>query len=150
MAGKTQEATWPVPKFHFKVTIGDKGEIAFQEVSGLDTEADIVKYRSENSPEFSTVKMPGLKKNPNVTLKKGMFKNDSLLYNWLEDIKMNVIKRVSVTIQLLDGEHNVMFNWALKNAFPIKMTGEDLDTQNSEVSKEELVLAHEGLTMEAA
>ena len=33
MAGEKQEAPWPVPKFHFKVTLGDKGEIAFQEVS---------------------------------------------------------------------------------------------------------------------
>jgi hypothetical protein len=48
--------------FHFKVTFVGKGAIAFQEVSGLDTEHDVIEYRAGNSPEFSTVRMPGLKK----------------------------------------------------------------------------------------
>ena len=61
MAGEKQEAPWPVPKFHFTVKIGDS-EMSFQEVSGLDTEADVIEYRAGNSPQFSTVKMPGLKK----------------------------------------------------------------------------------------
>ena len=58
MAGEKQEAPWPIPQFHFMVTLGDKGEIAFQEVSGLDTEYDVIEYRAGNSVDFSTVKMP--------------------------------------------------------------------------------------------
>ena len=150
MAGEKQESPWPVPKFHFKVTIGDKGEIAFQEVSGLDTEVDIIEYRAGNSVDFSTVKMPGLKKASDVTLKKGMFKDDTALYDYFAENKMNTIKRETVTIQLLDEEHNPLFTWTLKNAFPMKFTGTDLNAQNSEVAVEELVLAHEGLTYEKA
>ena len=29
---------WPLPSFHFKVTLGSVGEISFSEVSGLETE----------------------------------------------------------------------------------------------------------------
>jgi len=150
MAGEKQEAPWPVPKFYFKVSFGDKGEMAFQEVSGLDSEVDILEYRAGNSPEFSTIKMPCLKKSSDVTMKKGMYKGDGALFEWINEIKMNTISRQVVTIQLLDEEHNVLFTWSLKNAFPMKVTGTDLNAQNSDVAIEELVIAHEGLTMEAA
>jgi len=148
MAGEKQEAPWPVPKFHFNVTIGDKGEVAFQEVSGLDTEVDIIEYRAGNSQDFSTVKMPGLRKASDITLKKGMFKDDTALFDYFMDTKMNTIKRETVTIQLLDEEHNPMFTWTLKNAFPMKVAGTDLNAQNSEVAVEEITLSHEGLTFE--
>lgn len=150
MAGEKQEAPWPVPKFHFKVTIGDVGEVAFQEASGLDTEYDMIEYRAGNSIEFSTVKMPGLSKASDVTLKKGMFKDDTALFDYFMTVKMNTIKRETVTIQLLDEAHAPMFTWTLKNAWPLKMTGTDMNAQSSEVAFETLVLSHEGLTFEKA
>ncbi len=148
--GSQQEAPWPVPKFHFKVTIGDQGEIAFQEVSGLDTEVDIIEYRAGNSNEFSTVKMPGLRKASDITLKKGMFKGDTKLFDYFMSTKMNIIKRETVTIELLDEEHATLFTWTLKNAFPMKVAGTDLNAQNSEAAIEEITLSHEGLTFAKA
>jgi len=148
MAGEKQEAPWPVPKFYFNVTLGDKGEIAFQEVSGLDTEHELIEYRSGNSKEFSTVKMPGMRKASDVTLKKGMFADDTALFSYFAEVTMNTVARQTVTIQLLDETGNTLFTWTLKNAWPLKFTGTDLNAQNSEVAIEELVLAHEGLTME--
>ncbi|MEM1358755.1 MAG: phage tail protein [Bacteroidota bacterium] len=150
MAGENQDPPWPVPKFHFKATFGDKGEIAFQEVSGLDTEYDVIEYRIEEVMDFSTVKMPGLHKGSDVTLKKGMFKDDTALYDYFTEVKMNTIARQTVTIQLLDEEHHPLFTWTLKNAFPMKISGTDLNAQNSEVAVEEIVLAHEGLFFEEA
>ena len=76
MAGEAQDNVWPLPKFYFQVKLGDT-EVAFQEVSGLDIEAQIIEYRHGNSPEFSTIKMPGIKKVGNVTLKKGVFVKDN-------------------------------------------------------------------------
>lgn len=150
MAGEAQDNPWPLPKFHFKVTIGEMGEIAFQEVSGLDTEHDVIEYRAGNSVDFSTVKMPGLRKASDVTLKRGMFNSDTALSDYFNSIKMNTITRHTVTIQLLDEEQKPMITWTLKNAFPLKVSGTDLNAQNNEVSLEELVLAHEGLTFENA
>lgn len=147
MAGEKQEAPWPVPMFHFKVTLGGKGEIAFQEVAGLDTEYDVIEYRAGNSPDFSVVKMPGLKKVSDVTLKKGMFKDDTALFDYFASVKMNTVERQTVTIVLLDEEHNPLFTWTLKNAFPKKVAGTSMNAKTSEAAVEELVLAHEGLTM---
>ncbi|MBL7806943.1 MAG: phage tail protein [Saprospiraceae bacterium] len=144
MAGEKQESPWPVPAFQFKVTFGSLGEIAFQEVSGLDTEYDVIEYRGGNSIDFS----PGLKKTSDVTLKKGMFSNDHALFDFFASVKMNTVARETVTIQLLDEEHKPLFTWRLKNAFPKKVTGASLNAKSSEAAIEELVLAHEGLTME--
>jgi transcriptional regulator with PAS, ATPase and Fis domain len=40
------------------------------EVSGLDIEAQVIEYRHGNSQEFSTIKMPGIQKSSNITIKK--------------------------------------------------------------------------------
>jgi phage tail-like protein len=145
-----QDGLWPIPKFYFKVTIGDKGEIAFQEVVGLDAEYDMIEYRAGNSNVFPTVKMPGVHKAPDITLKRGIFQQDSALFDYFASVQMNTVQRETVTIQLLDEEHNPMFTWTLKNAWPTKLTTTDIDSQNSEVAIEEIVLAHEGLTFEKA
>lgn len=62
MADKKQESPWTVSKFHFSVTFEGIGEIAFQEITGLDTQHDVIEYRAGSSKIFSTVRMPGLKK----------------------------------------------------------------------------------------
>ena len=142
------DGLWPVPKFHFKVTIGDKGELSFQEVSGLDTEYTVIEYRPGNSIDFSTVKMPGVSKGTDVTLKKGMFKDDSALFDYFTSVQMSTARRETITIQLLDEAHNPMFTWTLKNAYPMKLTVTDIHAQNLEVAVEEIVLSHEGLSFE--
>lgn len=147
MAGEKQETPWPVPQFHFMVTLGDIGEIAFQEVSGLDTEYDVIEYRAGNSPDFSTVKMPGLKKVTEISLKKGMFSGDTALFDYFASVKMNTVKRETVTIVLLDEEHKPLFTWTLKNAFPKKVSGASMNAKTSEAAVETLVLVHEGVTM---
>ena len=71
---------WPLPSFHFKVTLGSVGEISFSEVSGLETEFEEITYRAGDSNDFTKLKMPGLKKVSDITLKKGIFVSDSQLW----------------------------------------------------------------------
>lgn len=146
MAGEAQDTSvWPLPKFHFSVDIGDQQDLAFQEVSGLDTETQIIEYRAGNSGQFSTVKMPGIKKVGNVTLKKGIFVKDNKFWAWYSQIEMNTIKRVPVVIKLLDEKGNATMVWTLTNAWPTKITGTDLKSDGNEVAVETLEIAHEGL-----
>ncbi|WP_197080607.1 phage tail protein [Methylophilus sp. TWE2] len=70
--GSQQSGVWPLPKFYFQVQ-WDSEVILFQEVSGLDMETKVIEYRSGDSPVFSTIKMPGIKKYGNITMKKGVF-----------------------------------------------------------------------------
>lgn len=141
-------AVWPMPKFYFHVKWGDQ-EMSFQEVSGLDIEAQPIEYRHGDSREFSVIKMPGIKKTGNVTMKKGIFKSDNKFWDWFNGIKMNTIKRVPVTISLLDEGGAPTMVWTLANAWPTKVTGTDLKSDGNEVAVETIEIAHEGLTIEA-
>ena len=146
MAGEAQDNVWPLPKFYFQVKLGDT-EVAFQEVSGLDIEAQIIEYRHGNSKEFSTIKMPGIKKSGNITLKKGVFVKDNSFWDWFSQINMNVIERKTVVISLLDEEGNPTMVWTLNNAWPTKITGTDMKSDGNEVAVETIEVAHEGLTI---
>ena len=137
---------WPIPKFRFEVK-WDSEVMAFQEVSGLDVESQPIEYRAGNSPTFSVQKMPGIKKFSDITMKKGVFKSDNKFWDWFNEIKMNTVKRVPVTISLLDEEGNPTMVWTLTNAWPTKITGTDLKSTGNEVAVETIVIAHEGLTI---
>lgn len=145
--GSTQSQTvWPLPKFYFQVK-WDSNEMSFQEVSGLDVQAEEIKYRHGNSKDFSPIKMPGLKKYGNVAMKKGVFKGDNKLWEWFTQINMNTIKRVPVTISLLDETGAPTMVWTLANAWPTKITGTDLKSEGNEVAIETIEIVHEGLTI---
>lgn len=148
MAGSTENNVWPMPKFRFSVNWGTiKTDMAFQEVSGLETETQIIEYRASNSPQFSTVKMPGIAKYGNVTMKRGVFVKDNSFYDWYSQIKMNTIERQTVTISLLDESGNPTMVWTLANAWPTKITSTDLKSDGNEVAVDTIEIAHEGLTI---
>ncbi|MBI1395193.1 MAG: phage tail protein [Betaproteobacteria bacterium] len=145
--GSAQSGTvWPIPKFRFEVK-WDSAVMSFQEVSGLDVEAQPIEYRHGDSPAFSTIKMPGIKKYGNVTMKKGVFAKDNKFWDWFNQIKMNTIKRIPITISLLDESGAPTMVWSLTNAWPTKITGTDLKSDGNEVAVESIEIAHEGLTI---
>lgn len=139
-------SVWPLPKFYFQVK-WDSEVLSFQEVSGLDIEAQAIEYRHGDSPEFSTIKMPGIKKSGNVTMKKGVFKSDNKFWDWFNQIKLNTIKRVPVTISLLDEAGSPTMVWTLANAWPTKISGTDLKSDGNEAAIETIEIAHEGVTI---
>jgi len=139
-------ATWPLVKFSFQVKWDDK-ELIFQEVTGLSSETQVIEYRGGSSKVYSTVKMPGIQKFGNITLKKGMFKGDTALWDNYNLIKMNTIKRSTILISLLDESNAPVMNWTLLNAFPCKITVSDMKSDANEVAVETMELAHEGLTI---
>ena len=148
--GSAQSTTvWPLPKFYFQVK-WDSEVMSFQEVSGLDIEAQPIGYRHGDSPEFSTINMPGIKKFGNITMKKGVFKSDNKFWDWFNQIKMNTIKRVPVTISLLDEAGSPTMVWTLANAWPTKISGTDLKSDGNEVAIESIEISHEGLTIDNA
>lgn len=145
--GSSQSASvWPIPKFYFEVK-WDAQVMSFQEVSGLDIQSEEIKYRHGDSPEFSVIKMPGMKKVSNITMKKGVFKGDNKFWDWFKEIKMNTIKRLPVTISLLDETGAPTMVWTLANAWPSKITATDLKSEGNEVAIESIEIVHEGLTI---
>jgi len=147
MAGEAQDKNWPLPKFYFMVDWGSTTNIPFQEVSGLEIEAQALTYRHGNSPVFSEINMPGIIKNSNVTMKKGVFANDNSFWDWYHKIKMNTIERQNVVIKLLDEGGKPTMTWTLNNAWPTKISSTDLKSDANEVAVESIEIMHEGLTI---
>ncbi|WP_268034049.1 phage tail protein [Algoriphagus sp. PAP.12] len=147
MAGEAQDSNWPLPKFYFSVDWGSTTDIPFQEVSGLEIEAQPIEYRHGNSPVFSTINMPGIVKNNHVTMKKGVFVNDNTFWDWYNKIKMNTIERQNVVIKLLDESGSPTMTWTLTNAWPSKISSTDLKSDANEVAVESIEISHEGLTI---
>ncbi|RIH65350.1 phage tail protein [Mariniphaga sediminis] len=139
--------TYPLVKFHFQVEWGGT-KIGFTEVSGLDVETEVVEYRDGASPEYSKVKMPGMQKFSNITLKRGTFATDNEYYNWWNTVQLNTIERRDITISLLNEEHEPVVTWKVKNAWPTKVQSTDLKADGNEVAIESMELVHEGLTIQ--
>ena len=72
---------YPLPKFHFRVEWGGS-KFGFSEVTGLDFQVEPIEYRHGDSREFHKIKMPGMQKYSNITLKRGTFNEDFDFYEW--------------------------------------------------------------------
>ena len=140
-------ATYPLPKFHFQVEWAG-ARIGFTEVTGLTLETEVIEYREGNSPEYSKIKMPGLRKFGNITMKRGTFAGDNDYYTWFDTVKLNTIERRNITITLLNEEHQPVVVWKIKNAWPIKVQSTDLKGDGNEVAIESIELVHEGLVIQ--
>ena len=140
-------AQYPIPKFHFQVEWGG-AKIGFTEVTGLEVSTDVIEYRDGSSLEYHKVKMPGMQKFSNVTMKRGTFAGDNDFYNWWNTVALNTIERRDVIISLLNEKHEPVVVWKIKNAWPVKVQSTDLKADGNEVAIESIELAHEGLTMQ--
>ena len=149
MAGEAQDGTWPLPTFYFIAALADDISVSFQEVDGLESETQVMEYRNGNHPSFFPIKMPGLGRVGNVTLRRGIFSNDKKFWDWYAEIKMNTVRRRTVVISLLDGSGTRKMTWTLNNALPTRLTGTDLKSEGNEVAVETLELAYETLVVAA-
>jgi phage tail-like protein len=139
-------AQYPLPKFHFLVQWGGV-RIGFTEVTGLDMQIEAIEYREGASPEYSKLKMPGMHKFSNITLKRGTVEGDTEFYAWVNTISLNTVERRDIVISLLNETHAPVMSWKAKNAFPVKLQASDLKSDGNEVAIETLELAHEGLSL---
>jgi phage tail-like protein len=121
--------------------------VPFLEVRGLETETQVIECRAGNNKVFFTLKIPGLAKISNVTLKKGLFVKDNKLFDWYSQIKMNLMKRSTVVIKLCDEGGNPTMTWTMNNAWPCKIQGTDLNAHDNEVAVETLEIAYETLVI---
>ena len=138
---------YPIPVFHFTVEWGGT-RAGFSEVAGLTQENQAIEYRDGSFPEYSSVKMPGLRKFTNVTLKRGVVKGDNQFFKWLSTVKLNTVERRDLIINLLNEEHQPVMVWKVMRAFPVKVEGPGLKATGNEVAIESIELAHEGLELQ--
>lgn len=143
----------PYVQFNFLVDLGtgttEGADAGFQEVSGIGMEVTVAEYRNGNHKENSVMKITGLNKSTDVTLKRGVIGSLSL-YQWLNEIRNGSQSALrNVTVQLQNEDHTaIVQTWKLLRARIIKHTSGPMNAKGTDVAMEELVLAYERLEME--
>src|SRR5712671_4683993 len=99
----------PYVQFNFLVDLGDgvtEGPAAgFQELSGIGMEVTVSEYRTGNARENSVMKITGMNKSTDVTMKRGVIGSLDL-YQWLDQIRNGDQKALrTVTVQLVSADH---------------------------------------------
>ena len=142
----------PYVQFNFLVDLGNGTQgpdAGFQEVSGIGMEVTVAEYRTGNHKENSVMKITGLNKATDITLKRGVI-GSLTMYQWLNDIRNGDQKAFrNVTIQLQNEDHTaVVATWKLLRARIIKNVNGPFNAKGTDVAIEELTLAYERLEME--
>ncbi|MFP3153544.1 phage tail protein [Lachnospiraceae bacterium ZAX-1] len=135
---------YPHGRFRYKVEIDGLEAGGFSEVTGFDASIDVMEYR-EGDMVQTPMKIPGLKKYGNITLKQGLA-DSMVLYEWIIEGVNGAVQRKTITITLLDEEEAPAASWQVINAWPMKYTAPDFNATSSEVAIESLEIAHEGMT----
>jgi len=95
---------YPPPAFYFTVAWAAK-RIGLSEISGLTQKVQNIEYRDGSFPEYSSMKMPGLRKFTNITMKRGVAKSDNEFFQCLSTVKLNTVERRDLIISLLNEDH---------------------------------------------
>jgi len=138
---------YPLPKFHFQVEWGGT-RLGFTEVSGLDVETEVIEYREGISPEYSKLKIPGMQKYANVTMKRGVIATDNEFFNLWNTVALNTIERRDITISLLNEAHEPTMVWKLKNAWVTKVVSTDLKADGNETAIESMEWAYDSMSIQ--
>lgn len=143
----------PYVQFNFVVDFGggpsDGPDAGFQEVGGLESSVDLIEYRNGNHRLNAPIKLTGLNRVADVSLRRGLV-GVLGLYQWFDEIRNGNVKALrTVTISLMSEDHSaVVLQWKLLNARIVKHTSGPLNARSQQVAIEEIVLACERLEME--
>ncbi|MBA2616061.1 MAG: phage tail protein [Actinobacteria bacterium] len=131
----------PYDAFNFFVELDGIVSASFSEVTGLDSETDVIEYRTGDMR--LAVKIPGLHRWSKIVLKRGLTKNLDL-WNWREQVIAGKPERRNGSIVLLSADQTPILRINFRNGWPCKWEGPTLNAGTSEVAIETLEIAHEG------
>lgn len=133
----------PYVAFNYLIEIGGIRVGGFNEVSGLDAEIEPVDYRNGDE-DFVARKLPGIKKFPNIVLKRGII-GDIDAFDWFRQAATGSVDRREGAIILRDERRNEVMRWKFVRGWACKYTGPSLKGDSSAVAIESIEICHEGL-----
>lgn len=129
--------------YKYSVEIQGILEGYFVECKGLQVQRDVEEYKEGGQNTF-VHKFPGQIKYSNVTLTRGVFNTNALL-RWFQFGKEKAqVGYKNISIILFNQEGTTLKRWELERAYPIKWTGPNLKSSDSNAAIETLELAHHG------
>lgn len=138
----------PLRGFRFRVTLDllPGTELGFKSVSGLGTEFDVFEIKEGHRP-FNVHKIPQGIRTSNVKLERGLAP-DLLISIWHRDVREAIefglranSYQSDVSIELIDRDGTVGFEWRLLRAWPTKLTWSALDATSSKIVIQSMELA---------
>jgi phage tail-like protein len=121
----------------------------FMEVNGLEVSIGVEEVEEGGENNY-VHKLPGRMTWPNITLKRGITQNDTLL-EWFSKssgeqfaANGNRLTRSTAAITLLGPAAQRLRAWEFDGAFPVKWKGPDFAVSSSDMAVEELEITHHG------
>jgi phage tail-like protein len=136
----------PFSAFNFLVEIDGVTVAGFSECSGLNTETDVIEYRTGNL-DITVKKLPGMKKFGNITLKRG-FTDSKELWEWRKTVLDGKTERQSGSVVLLNEAREPALRWTFREAWPRKWEGPAFNAKTNDVAVETLELVCESIELE--
>ena len=137
----------PRPTNRFRLTLAGKESIGqFREVSGLDSEQEIVEQKEvDANGQPVIIKVPGNLKWSNIELKRGVDVAKGL-WDWRYQVENEGPDkaRTDCTLELLDYDGSTIVAYKILQAWPSKYTGVAMNAGSNEVAVEAVTLVHEG------
>lgn len=131
--------SYPLPAYNYRVIIEGNAAMAFSEVSGLEIDYEHVLYRHGFSWAMGDYLIRAQRKPINVTLKRGVVKQRSYLYDWIKSEYKKDIR-----IELCDENGVAVVSWDVSRALPFKLDAPSFSASTSEVAIESLdLIAHD-------
>ena len=137
---------WSLPVvFHFSVKV-DNSEIAFSEVSGLETSIETKEVHSggDNSTVYH---LPEKVKFADLVLKRAVLSQSDPFYTWCMSSMNTVTNAFKVSpkaleISLLNDENEPLATWTFDGAYPVKWSFGSLNAMKGEIMIETLSMKY--------
>ncbi len=141
MATEKQRITesYPLPAYNYRVIIEGSETMAFSEISGLEIDHDHVLYRHGFSWAMGDYLIRAQRKPINVSLKRGVVKQRSNLYDWIRSGSKKDIR-----IELCDESGVAVVSWDVTRALPFKLDAPSFSASATDAAIESLdLIAHD-------
>lgn len=135
---------YPPVGFHFSVVfegLAGNEEIGFQTVSGINATIPNGKTFGEGGENRFKHRLPERASYDNLVLKRGLLLDSSLI-DWFKDAVENFrFNPTTVTVNLLNENHEPLDTWQFINAYPTKWDIEGFDAESSGIVAETIELS---------
>lgn len=140
---------YPPAGFHFSVIfdgLGTEKETGFQSVSGLNASIPNSFEIKEGGENRFTHRLPERATYDNLVLKRGLLVGSELI-GWFRDaIEYFKFQPITVTVNLLNENHEPLESWQFVNAWPSKWNIEGFDAEKNGIIAETIELSYQYYT----
>ena len=116
--------------FRFRLEIQDKLAGVFLSISGLNINIESTTHTITESTKQIQRRLPGRVSYGDLQLSRGATANNDI-YDWFVDLQEGKVERHNGSIILQDGSGKDVARWDFENCWPMSMSFDALDSNNS-------------------